>query len=68
MSADIAQLRERLDAIDKDINERVVKLRAVLDEATDLFSTTRRRGATRAAVRPPPPTPFRTPATRSSPA
>ena len=37
MSADIAQLRERLDAIDKDINERVVKLRTVLDEATALL-------------------------------
>jgi tol-pal system protein YbgF len=34
MNADITRLRERLDTIDRDINERVVQLRKVLDEAT----------------------------------
>ncbi len=40
MSADIARLRERLDALDvrdRDINEKVAKLRTVLDEATALL-------------------------------
>jgi TolA-binding protein len=40
MSRDIAQLRQRFDALelrDKDINEKVVQLRKVLDEATALL-------------------------------
>jgi TolA-binding protein len=40
MSADIARLRERLDAMevrDRDINQKVVQLRSVLDEATALL-------------------------------
>lgn len=40
MTADIAQLRGRLDAMevrDRDINEKVVQLRQVLDEATALL-------------------------------
>ena len=40
MNADISQLRARLDAMevrDRDINEKVVQLRAVLDEATALL-------------------------------
>lgn len=40
MRADIAQLQQRLDALDvrdRDINEKVAKLRKVLDEATALL-------------------------------
>ncbi len=40
MNADIAQLRQRLDVLDvrdRDINEKVAKLRTVLDQATDLL-------------------------------
>jgi TolA-binding protein len=40
MSTDIAQLRQRLDTMevrDRDINEKVAKLRKVLDEATALL-------------------------------
>ncbi len=40
MNADIAQLRQRLDTLDvrdRDINEKVAKLRTVLDEATALL-------------------------------
>jgi len=40
MSSDIAQLRQRLDTMevrDRDINQKVVQLRSVLDEATALL-------------------------------